>query len=245
MLRQMKTISICLVVLVFSLTSCVTDIEDPVPPSAPSFVLPDAVQNFPKSGTRVKPGINSLVLVVHSPGETDISSIGIWRSLQKFDHYERIGSVSIGSSDKTNSFEDTSVSPDTSNYYYLKAIDYGQNESSSSDTLRFLVLQPAQLQQFDEPVSLNPAFQWTIDPPESAAGFFILEIADHNQNPIYRSELLSRLSYGGTEFWTLQEDTLQNGQQYFWRIYAFGLLDYQDRPHAMSLSQWSSFTVRE
>jgi len=245
MLRQLKTISVCLAVLFIGLTACVTDIEDPVPPSAPSFVLPDAMQDFPKSGTRVKPGVNSLVLVASSAGDNDVFRIRFFRSSQISGNFRSVGSVTIGNSSIINSVEDESVAPDTSYYYYLKAVDLGRNESPASDTVRFMVLQNAQLRQFEDSVSTHPTFEWTIDPPESAAGFFILEIADHNQNPIYRSDLLSRLSYGGTELWTLQEDTLHTGQQYFWRVYAFGLLDFQDRPHAMSLSQWSSFSVRE
>jgi len=245
MLRQLNTISVYLAVIFIGLAACVTDIEDPAPPSAPSFVLPDAMRDFPKSGTRVKPGVNSLVLVANSASDNDVSDIRVFRSRQMTDNFRSVGSVIMGSPSITKSFEDESVAPDTSYYYFLKAVDFGRNESPPSDTLRFMVLQPTQLQQFEEPVSPHPNFQWTIDPPESAAGFFILEIADHNQNPIYHSELLSRISYGGTELWTLQEDTLHTGQQYFWRVHAFGLLDSQDRPHAMSLSQWSSFEVRE
>lgn len=243
MRKKSEFILILGLLLCIQSTACVTDIEDPEPPHAPKWILPDRLKNFPKEGIRPAEGSDILHLAWQPPVDGDIESYSILRSDLKAGKYVEIAAITLTDGQEDFSYNDETVTADSAYYYYSVARDYAGNESPASDTIRIGLLQSPKLREFGAPVSPTPNFRWEIVPPESTAGFFTVEIADQKRNILFRSSVLARTSYGGTETWTATIDSLETGNRYYWRVYAFGLVDDTNRPHALSLSEWVGFEV--
>ncbi|MCF7805706.1 MAG: hypothetical protein K9N46_15975 [Candidatus Marinimicrobia bacterium] len=228
------------------LAACVTDIEDPEPPEPPEWVYPAVLGEFPREGVRPVAGEDALLLEWQPSQEADIAGYQIYRADSSLDVFEIVGTVEEKQGNLATEFQDTTVPIDTLVYYYLRAIDDSDNKSDPSDTLKFVLLQKSGLSQFKEPPDQKPVLEWNISPPESNAGFYLVELADDSKNTLTVSPVIPRTSYArqAMDSWTVP-DSLEPGAQYFWRVYASGLLDEEDRPHAMSLSGWRTFTVRE
>lgn len=239
-----------IILLIFTFTtalhSCVTDVEDPTPPPAPDWNYPSEAGAIPPEGVRAVEGEDGIRLEWQPFSDNDINEVRIFRADSAAVDFDRIGVVTEQNNLLENFYEDFSAPLDTIVYYYLRAMDKSDNRSKISDTLRFNLLQKPNLSEFEEPPPATTTFSWNISPPESNAGLYSVEISDESKNLIQTSPLIQRTIYApqASETWTVT-DSLTPGHQYFWRVYAFGLLDSLNRPHAMSISNWRGFEVRE
>jgi len=233
-------------ILAFLIYACVTDVEDPTPPPAPEWVYPSEVGTIPPEGVRAVAGEDGIHLEWQPFSDNDIAEVRIYRADSAAVDFECIGNVREQYANIENFYEDFSVPLDTVVYYYLRVVDKSDNRSKASDTLQFTLLQKSNLDDFEEPPPSNTSFSWNINPPESSAGLYCIDVADASKNSIQTSPLIQRTGYAPQAFegWTVTEP-LTPGNQYFWRVYAFGLLDEQNRPHAMSISGWRGFEVAE
>ncbi|MBS1272296.1 MAG: hypothetical protein MAGBODY4_01437 [Candidatus Marinimicrobia bacterium] len=239
-----------IILLIFTFTtalhSCVTDVEDPTPPPAPDWNYPSEAGAIPPEGVRAVEGEDGIRLEWQPFSDNDINEVRIFRADSAAVDFDRIGVVTEQNNLLENFYEDFSAPLDTIVYYYLRAMDKSDNRSKISETLRFNLLQKPNLSEFEEPPPATPKFTWFIEPPGSNTLFYQIELTDASKNTVQISHLIQRTGYGWREQeeWSFS-DSLTPGAQYFWRVYAFGLLDSLNRPHAMSISNWRGFEVRE
>ena len=221
--------------------------EDPTPPPTPEWIAPSEVGTIPPNGVRAVAGEDAIHLEWQPLIDNDIAEVRIFRADSAAVDFERIANVDISQNPSRNFYDDFNVPVDTTVFYYLRAVDKSDNPSEFPDTLMiFHLLRQSSLSEFEDPPPPVTTFSWYIEPPESNAGLYSVEIADAGENTVQISPLIQRTGYArqAPEHWTVT-DSLHPGQQYSWRVYAYGLLDSLNRPHAMSISGWRVFEIAE
>jgi|GEM_PF-1975243 len=234
----------CAIAGLLGQSSCVTDVEDPLLPSSPILVKQTALGIFPRKGIRPGCGENAILLEWHAePGER-IEEYRIYRSGNLSIGFQLLGTIQRSGASIDTQFTDRTPQADSMYFYCVRGMNRSGYVSDPSDTIGYSLLHRAKLMSPSTYLSPNAAFQWILEPVDSEADFYNVELADEYQHPIYSSKPILRTMYGGLESWVLTDLDLELGRRYYIRICAFGRIDSLGCPRTGSISRWCSFQVR-
>jgi len=196
-------------------------------------------------GIRPVPGENEIYLEWHPNPENDLSGYEIYLADSVGINFRKIADITIHNGFIDTFFIISSPPIDTTCWYYLRAEDKSGNLSVPSDTLHFMILEKPILTSFGTTGTTNetqPTFRWYINPPESQASAFIVELVDQDLNFVTQSPLIQRTNYApqGRDDWKC-DVILEPSSSFYYRIISAGLLDELHIPHAGSISAWKAF----
>ena len=208
--------------LVFN--SCGLDIEDSTPPSPPVWVEKSLPEEWPERGIDAHESGGIFLEWEPSPIEENVTSYLLYRA-EYFEAEDSLGDFGIISTLMVESsapeYIDRNATRGHRYHYVLIAEDVSMNQSTSSDTLSYIVgfaaggMLPNGISM---PLESDRKLQWYYS-YQIAMENYTMTILNAENVLILRHELLPGNYIGNTEYFTIPDTIiLKSGEVYKWRV---------------------------
>jgi hypothetical protein len=248
---RMRSWLCSLLIFNFSLliSNCGLDIEDPTPPSPPTWVQKSLPEEWPERGIDAHESGGIYLEWLSNPTDEDVQSYMIFR-MEYFDAKDSLSDYELLSRIETE-ISNTGeyivpASPTNRRYYYvLVAEDAAECQSTPSDTLnymRFTALRSDWMfpNGLSSPLDPDRELKWHYYYAVEMENF-TLTVLNAENNLILRRELTPSNYVGGVEVFTIPDTiVLLSGNVYKWRV-DLGACYVAGRETAGSESPWATF----
>ena len=246
----MKIKTLCCLLLLLILWGCGKDIEDPIPPEIPQWTEKSYPESEQESGIDAVNEDDYSALSWRPNPDEDIEGYRIFRAEDDIEsNYQKIADVNIYSLIGVDTlYLDIDVRLNRYYYYYLRAYDQAGNQSPTSDTICYQLIQKVDLLSPLESIQeIKPSFRWYDF--STHASEYVIKLFKLNPKEVIWIYRFSRPNYG--DFLQMiqydfnsraREDTLRKGVTYQWCIDAIAAVDNYGKDISGSESFWGYFT---
>lgn len=242
-MSRIYTISILII-----LASCGIDVEDPSSPGTPRWVKKSLPEAWPERGidafelggiylewvSNIEDEVDMYHLFRSSISEIDASSLA----------FEIIASIPANDND-TLSYIDRAASEGYTHYYKLIAEDFSGNQSASSDSIYYELVQrlpsaslsPNNYAVLNIERNLSWRYYYSIQ-----MEYYIITLLQEDGKFIFRQVFQPSNYTGALESWKIPTQVqLVEGEIYKWRLDTISKIE-ESRETAGSESKWATFT---